>query len=277
MEPVPNVSDWSQIVNVIRDLMEQSPGMGAIVIIVSLLVIASLVALTTWSIIKIIRAKKEPHMKNILTVVRVLTEIMAERDRLSRRHEHIKENSLVRDQMAIVEGVIEDIQNHSLIQISRVLTDQQPDDSDINITNSPEYLQARDTLILIFGDVHVALRRAIKENHIDEKTEAEFYDYANEKIARLKTLILQTVNVRSTSISIDKMLSGLFEQQWTTIEPMVRKMFMNLRQIKLKYAELISTEETMFDQQWTEFMNKMPEMITRGQVEPDLEVLDAVD
>lgn len=276
MDPIPNVSDWSQIVHVIRELMEQSPGMGIIVIVISLLVISTLIVITTWSVIRIIRARKTPQLKSILSLVRVITEMMSERDRLSRRHEHIKENSLIRDQMAIVEGTLDDIQKHLLIELSRTLTDNEPDDSNINITNSSSYLEAKDTLTLVFSDVHVALRRAIKENHIDDKTEAEFFDYVNEKVSRMKTLILQNINVRSTKISVDKRLSELFDIHWSTLEPMARKMFQNLRYIKLKYKALIDEEEALFDKQWTEFMNKVPEILTKGQAEPELEVLDAV-
>lgn len=276
MDALPNVSDWSQIVNVIREMMADSPGMGILVIILSLLVVTFLITISTWAVIKIIRARKAPHMDSILSLVRVLTSMMSERDRLSRRHEHIRENSLIRDQMTVVEGTMEDVEKHLLIQISRTLTDLEPDGSEVNITNSSNYLQAKDSLSLVFKDIHVQFRRAIKENHIDEKTEIEFFDYVADKVARLRTIMLQYINVRSTTISTDKLLTDTLEKNWLYIDPMVRKMYQNIRQLKIKYATLIQEEEMLFDSQWNEFMNKVPEILTKGQAQPELEVLDAV-
>lgn len=226
-------------------------------------------------IVRIIRAQKTPggtildqeqFMKNVLAMIKEMSALNTERDRLSRRHEHIREHSLVRDQMTIVEGTQEEVRNKILLEVAKVLVARNPAYDGV-IADSKPYIQLEYVVDQIIDEIHTFVRRAAKENHMADKSENDFYAYVSIKVSRIHTLAQQTINRKSNHSNVSETVKTIIENLWPAIEPIYRRLFTEMRQISTNYLTMMIQEDSEYDQKWSEFVAKIPDILTNGATE----------
>lgn len=271
----PDASDWNLIVNTVQLLIDNDPARGLITIFVSVLVLLGLLVGATWAIVRIIKAQKAPKgtsldqerfMKNVLVLVKQMTALNTERDRLSRRHEHIREHSLVRDHMTLVEGTQEEVRNQVLLEVANVIAEKNPNYDGV-IADSKPYIQIEYVVDQIVDEVHTYIRRAAKENHMADKSEQDFFNYVSIKVSRIDTMIQQTINTKSNNAHVTETLKKIVTKLWPTVEPIYKRLFTEMRQIATNYYTLIETEETEYEQKWSEFIAMIPDLLMNGATE----------
>lgn len=268
----PNAADWNLIVNTVQLLMDNDPVKGLITIFVSVVVLLGLLVGATWAIVRIIKAQKAPRgtaldqekfMKNVLVMVKQMTAMNTERDRLSRRHEHIREHSLVRDQMTIVEGTQEEVRNQMLLEAANIISKKNPNFEGV-IADSKPYIQMEYVIDNIIDETHTFIRRAAKENHMADKTEQDFFSYVSIKVSRIHTITQQTINTKSNNAHVTEAIKQIIANLWPSIEPIYKRLFTEMRQISTNYFELIAKEEDDYEQKWSEFVAKIPDILMNG-------------
>lgn len=267
-----DASVWNQIAQTINELLTADPVGGLFVVLLSVAVFLSLLIGATWAVVKIIKAKNTPSgsifqeevfTRNVLEMIKHLVAFNAERDRLSKRHEYIRENAIIRDQMVVVEGAQDQIRNIILIDLTDRIQKAKPEYSGI-VSEMPNYVKFAHNVDILLNEIFVFFRRAAKENHMVEKSEEEFFEYVSTKIDRLYTLAKQSIKIKSKDASMVHTLQSSFDANWREIEASYRRLFTEMRIIASRYLTKIDQEEEDFEQRWTEFIAAIPDMLLKG-------------
>lgn len=267
-----DASLWQSIAQTIATLMSTDPTMGLFVIVLSIVVFAALLLGVTWAMVRITRARKQPvgHIfheeaftRNVLEMIKKLTAFNNERDQLSRRHEQIKQHSIVRDQIIVAEGSIDQIRNILMLTASDKVTDHNPH-MDEAVSENPNFMKIESTLERVLSETFTFFRRVAKENHIVEKSEEQFFEYVNMKVDRIYTLSLQSINVQGTDSKTVKTAKKIFDENWREVEATFRRLFTEMRYIASQYYEMIRKESEDYDERWSEFIASIPDQLLNG-------------
>lgn len=265
---------FSKVIIMIENLLSSNPLQGLFIITTSLLIFASILVLTTWMIVKIIKANKvlpkpigdifdkEKHALNILELTKQILTFNTERDLLSRCQERILEHVIVRDQMAVAESTIDHIKSILLIKISDLIRSKELS----NPLDSPIYHSYSFIISHTLDEITKIYRRMAKENHLAEKSDQEFFKYYSKKLEFIKTFgsqVLESNYYNNQAIPINDIVK-VYNNQWSEFKLLYERIFIDMKDISIKYEIQIKTEEEAYNKRWSKFVSSIPNLLLSG-------------
>lgn len=276
MQPTVDTGSWSTLANTIDQLLANGPVAGLITIIITALIFAGILVGTVWAIVRVIRARKElpapigeifnreQYALNILDLIRDISDYNTRRDQLSRKHERIREHSIVRDQMSLADANVDYIHSMLIIRFSEYIREKNPHYHGA-VADFPVYRSFDTAVEKTLTEVLKVFRRVAKENHLSDKTEADFFAYIGKRLERIKAFSQQVFqnSYNSDQIPIQEVMKD-FEENWKMCEPIYKQTFTDMRKIAVDYYALIETEEKDYDEAWSNFVSEIPKKLAIG-------------
>lgn len=264
-------SAWTALSQQISLLLQNDPIIGLITILLSTAVLALILIGTVWAVTEIIRIKKQPigvifyeevFTRNVLDMIKELVAFNAERDKLSSKHERIREFHIIRDQMNEVDSALNYVRSLLLVKMSEKISETNPNASPTNFPIYEKYSQAVDFVINNFRD---SLRRMCQENHFADKIDTEFEIYIEEKAENTK---IEAINLFNSLYSSDIIPAKVFIERFEKEDwPIIKQKYINtlrkIRTISIRYFEQIQKEENDYEKRWGLFLTNIPDMLMK--------------
>jgi len=263
-----NPTGWAALATTIAELLRANPSTGIATMLIATFLFFGLIVAATWSIVRIIKSKQPPAVVNtqkfslaIMDITKQISKLIARRDELSRKHERIIIHSVVRDQMIIVESVLEHVHSLYLISMSDKIRKANPHYHK-NPSDFPAFHTFDRALSRVFNETKGFFRRIAKENHLLDKSEQEFFIYVGQQLEAMRVFTRRVFEsaVSDEIFSVSELLS-MFDSNWEGHEPHYRRILLDMREVAKRYAALVAQETAEYDLEWNSFFSNIPSLL----------------
>jgi hypothetical protein len=268
-------SSWGEVATLINSLIMKNPIQGAVTVALSIVVFGFLIALATWSVIQIIRAKNPPQLtaytildnekftQGVMSLVQDLVEFNRKRDLISRKHEKILEVQITKEKMTLFESTILHVKNNALISFSEFIRESLRDKEPIQVLiELPEYKMFDYAIQRSIDAMIRYFRRMVKEEQFSDKTDIEFQTFTDDCVNKLFAVAKHTfeVNYFMTASFLQTAITS-FGKEIDKHYRMFVQALIEVRDIEVSYYKRIEEEEKCYSTEWMTFVSSIPQRI----------------